>query len=163
MIKKRMENESSAKKTLDAAYRFLARRPHSMMELKRKLSKKGFCADLTENTIDSLCQQGYLNDEEVSLRWAQSLVQGRGCGKAKITFYLLQKGISRDIIEIVEKKIWQEFSEEEIARKALKKRFSPYREIPPQGKMVTFLKSRGFSSEVIFKVAGCLTVDEVIE
>jgi regulatory protein len=160
-----MENESSAKKALDAAYRFLARRPHSMMELKRKLSKKGFCADLTENTIDSLCQQGYLNDEEVSLRWAQSLVQGRGWGKAKITFYLLQKGISRDIIEIVEKKIWQEFSEEEIARKALKKRFSPYREIPPQGKMVTFLKSRGFSSEVIFKVAGCLTLtgSEIIE
>ena len=158
-----MENESSAKKALDAAYRFLARRPHSMMELKSKLSKKGFCADLIENTIDSLCQQGYLNDEEVSLRWAQSLVQGRGWGKAKITFYLLQKGISRDIIEIVEKKIWQEFSEEEIARKALKKHFSPYREIPPQGKMVTFLKSRGFSSEVIFKVASGLTVDEVIE
>jgi SOS response regulatory protein OraA/RecX len=77
----------------------------------------------------------------------------------------LQKGISRDIIEIVEKKIWQEFSEEEIARKALKKRFSPHREIPPQGKMVTFLKSRGFSSEVIFKVAGCLTLtgSEIIE
>jgi hypothetical protein len=29
--------------------------------------------------------------------------------------------------------------------------------------MVTFLKSRGFSSEVILKVASGLTMDEVIE
>jgi len=106
MIKKRMKNEPSAKKIHDGAYRLLARRPHSRMELKSKLSRKGFCADLIENTLDRLCQQGCLNDEEVSLRWAQSLVQGRCWGKAKITSYLLQKGISRDIIKGVQEKIW---------------------------------------------------------
>ena len=161
MINRRMENEPSAKKVFAAACRFLARRPHSRMELKRKLSRKGFHSGLIENTIDRLCLQGFLSDEKVSLQWAQSLVQRRGWGKAKITSYLVQKGINRDIIEGVQEKIWQEFSEEETARKALKKRFSPCGGAPPQGKAVTFLKSRGFSSDVIYEVANSLESDDI--
>jgi regulatory protein len=147
-----MGNEPSEKDALDAAYRFLTHRPHSRMELQRKLARKNFGPEEIEKALGSLCRQGYVNDEEISLRWSQSLVRERGWGKAKIAFYLIQKGINSDIINRVQQIIWQEFSEEETARKALKKRFSPDNKNPLQAKAAAFLKSRGFSSEVIYKL-----------
>lgn len=161
---KRIPNEElSAKQILDAAYSFLSRRPYSRIELQEKLARKGFCPDIIESILNKLCQQGYLNDEETSFRWAQSLVQERLWGKAKITFYLLQKGISKNIIDKVQKKIWQEFSEKETAEKAIKKRFPPLKKLPSQGKLVAFLKTRGFSSEVIYKVVRDFMGDKIIE
>ena len=152
MIKKRMGNEPFEKRALDAAFRFLARRSHSRMELQGKLARKDFGPEETQKALDSLCRQGYVNDEETSFRWSQSLVRDRGWGKAKIAFYLMQKGISSDIINRVQQKIWQEFSEEETARRALKKRFCQDNKNPLQAKAAAFLKSRGFSSEVIYKL-----------
>jgi regulatory protein len=155
-----MENEESAKKALNAAYGFISRRPHSIMELKGKLAGKNFSNDLIEAAIDNLLRTGYLNDEEISHRWAQFLVKNRGWGRVRIAFYLLKKGISRDIIDNVQRKIWQEFSEEEIARKALEKRFFTYGGQPTSRKQAAFLNSRGFSSDIIRKLIGDIRVKE---
>jgi regulatory protein len=143
-----------AEKVLTVAYGYLSRRPHSLMELREKLTKKDFPPETIGAVLETLCCQGYLNDEEVSLRWALTLVRTRGWGREKIFYYLLKKGISRDIIEQVQSTVWQEFNEEEVARKAIEKRFPAQGASPLLGKRVSFLKSRGFSSEVIYRVAG---------
>ena len=143
-----------AGKVQTIAYGYLSSRPHSLMELREKLTKKGCCQEIIDTVLKNLCRQGYLNDEEVSLRWASTLVLTRGWGREKVFFYLLKKGIGRDIIEKVQKTVWQELNEEEIARKALEKRFPEQGSSPPLGKRVSFLKSRGFSPEIIYRVAG---------
>jgi len=143
-----------AEKVQTIAYGYLSRRPHSLMELKEKFIKKGFSQETIDTVLAKHCSQGYLNDEEVSLRWASTLVRTRGWGKEKIFYYLLKKGIDRDIIEKVQRTVWQEFNEEDVARKVLLKRFSEQGASPPLGKRASFLKSRGFSSEVIYRVVG---------
>ncbi len=157
--KRIMKNDTPAKKALDTAYNLLSRRPHSSMELKEKLAGKGFPAELIEGILNKLCQQGYLNEKEISLRWAQSLIRYRGWGKAKIALYLLQKGISKDIIENVQREVWQQFSEEDMAGKALKKRFPSAKGHAPQRKQASFLQRRGFSADVICKVIRGLPED----
>lgn len=152
-----MVNEAPSKRVLEAAYALLARRPHSRQELKKKLAGKGFNPDHIKHTLERLSSQGYVDDEKISLNWAQSLIRNRGWGRAKIKFYLSQKGISRDVIDKVQEKIRQDFSEDDIARKALEKRFIASGGRSTRGKAAMFLKSRGFSAEIIYKVLSAFT------
>jgi len=143
-----MQN-SATKKAIDTACGFLARRGHSRVELSRKLLKKGFSSEETEQALAALADRGYINDADNSLRWAQSLAEGRGWGRAKIAAYPKQKGISRENIDNAQKRLWDEVSEEALARKALHKRFPPGTQQQP-AKMASFLKGRGFSSDIIY-------------
>ncbi len=149
-----MTSEELFKKALEAAYRFLALRSHSCMEIRAKLKRKGFAAPLIEEIIKLLLHQKYLDDQDIALRWARQLVEYRGWGKAKIKQYLFQKGISREIIEDASNCVWNEFDEEAVARKALRKKIRFSKNIPQKTKQAAFLKTRGFSMEIICKVLG---------
>ncbi len=72
-------------------------------------------------------------------------------GKAKLYNFLREKNIEKDVIDRVQQEIWEEFSEEDTARKAVDKRFSSAIQ-PSQSKILSFLKSRGFSSGVIYRI-----------
>ncbi len=156
MKRKPAETENSEKKAFDAACAYLSRRAHSRKELEQKLDRKGFGPEAVERAMERLCKHGYINDGDVARRWAEALVRDRCWGKARVAAYLGRKGISRQITEQVQQETWQAFSEEDVARKAVGKRFGTYEKIPPQGKVITFLKSRGFSTEVIYKVTRAL-------
>ena len=148
-----MAREAATGSALDAAYGVLARRPHSCRELKAKLLRKGFTAQDIDAALEVLVRQGCLNDEATAFRWAQARVQQRLWGRAKIDGYLARKGIDRDIIAQVQKAVWQTCSEEDIARQALAKRFPSFHDHrSAYAKAAAFLKSRGFSSEVIYKL-----------
>jgi regulatory protein len=146
-----MENEAVLRKALSAAYRFLARRSHSQEELKAKLLKKGFSPTVTAQALEVIARQGYVNDEQASLQWALNLVEKRCWGRHKVTAYLVRKGIARELIERVQKQIWQEFDESAVARAALKKHYARSPDKPSAEKMFRFLKSRGFSQEAIYR------------
>jgi regulatory protein len=146
-----MENEAVLRKALSAAYRFLARRSHSQEELKAKLLKKGFAPTVTAQVLEVIARQGYVNDEQVSLQWALSLVEKRCWGRHKVTAYLLRKGVARELIDRVQKQIWQEFDESAVARAALKKQYAHSLDKPSVEKMFRFLKSRGFTQEAIYR------------
>jgi len=146
-----MESEAVIRKALSAAYRFLARRSHSQEELKAKLLNKGFSPTVTAQALEVIARQGYLNDEQASLQWALNLVEKRCWGRHKVTAYLLRKGIARELIDRVQKQIWQEFDENAVARAALKKQYAHSSDQPSVEKMFRFLKSRGFSQEAIYR------------
>jgi len=62
---------------------FLARREHSEVELRRKLTTRGFDADLVETTLADLVAENLLNNA----RFAESFVYSRfqrGTGPQKI-------------------------------------------------------------------------------
>ncbi len=146
-----MENDRAFQKALATAYRFLARRSYSCQELRTKLLQKGCAAAVTEKVIAHVLQQGYLNDEELSLQWALSLVKNRGWGRVKITHYLLRKGIPPELINRVQKKVWQEYNEEDMARSALRRHYRGCLKMPQAEKRARFLKSRGFPADIIYK------------
>ena len=148
-----MENTLTLQKALDTAYRLLAGRPHTRAEIKRKLSRKGAGAEIIVQVIDELTRKGYIDEDDMALRWAQALVRDRLWGPLKISVYLMQKGLGRDLIDQVQRRVWQEFDEPEIAGRALHKRFGGTNDEAPSAKKAAFLRSRGFSSGVIYSLA----------
>jgi|YNPNPStandDraft_1061719.scaffolds.fasta_scaffold00769_6 regulatory protein len=155
-----MKNDAPTGTARDAAYRLLARRSHSSVELHRKLSRKGFCPDEIAQVLAECSAKGYLNDEETALRWAQNLVRTKLWGRLKISAYLAHKGIPRHVIEQVQQCIWQEFSEEAVAQQALQKRcVGAQKKLSPSQK-AAFLAARGFSSSVIYTLVDRLCDDE---
>lgn len=146
-----MEGEAVLRKALSAAYRFLARRSHSQEELKAKLLKKGFDPAVAAQALGVIAQQGYLNDEQASLQWALNLVEKRCWGRHKVSAYLQRKGIARELIDQVQKQVWQEFDESAVARAALKKQYAHSSDKPSVERMFRFLKSRGFAQEAIYR------------
>ena len=154
-----MEKEESFKKALSLAYAFVARRPHGTKELEKKLLDKGFETNLVNNIIEELLEKGFLNDYDVAYRWAESRIKNRLWGKAKLYNFLREKNIEKDVIDRVQQEIWEEFSEEDTARKAVNKRFISAIQ-PSRSKILSFLKSRGFSSGVIYKMVKDVSSDD---
>jgi regulatory protein len=146
-----MEKEESFKKALSSAYAFVARRPHGTKELEVKLLDKGFESDLVDKVIQELLEKGFLNDYDVAYRWAESRIKNRLWGRTKLYHFLREKNIKKDIIDRVQQGVWGQFSEEDTARKAVNKRFPSVFQ-PSQSKILSFLKSRGFSSGVIYGI-----------
>jgi len=76
---------------------YLARREHTRFTLHQKLMRKGFSHQSVEAVLDSLIQQGFLNEE----RFCEAFIQKRirqGYGPIRITAECHQYGISNPII-----------------------------------------------------------------
>ena len=91
-----------------------------------------------------LARRGYLNDEETALQWAGSLVKNRGWGRDKIRAYLFRKGIAPEIIDRVQRTVWQDHDESAVARNVLKKHFARAAEEPSPGKESPLPEGAGF-------------------
>jgi regulatory protein len=154
-----MEKDESFKKALSSAYAFVARRPHGTKELEQKLLDKGFETNFVNNIIEELLRKGFLNDYDVAYRWAESRIKNRSWGRAKLYNFLREKNIEKDVIDRIQQEVWEEFSEEDTARKAVSKRFSSVAQ-PAQSKILSFLKSRGFSSGVIYRIVKDVSPDD---
>jgi regulatory protein len=148
-----MDNNLTLQKALDTAYRLLTNRPHTRAEIRRKLSRKGAGADIIAQVLHELGLKGYIDEDDMALRWGQALVRDRLWGPLKVSGYLIQKGLGRDLIDQVQHRIWQEFDESAIAGLALHKRFGGTNDEASAAKKAAFLRSRGFSSGVIYTLA----------
>jgi regulatory protein len=148
-----MENSLTYPKALDSAYRLLAARPHTRAEIRRKLSRKGCDSETITAVLSELREKGYLNEDDMALRWAQALVRDKLWGPLKISAYLTQKGIGREIIDQVQRQLWQEIDEPDIAAQALRKRFGGRDDESLRAKKAAFLRSRGFAADVIYKIS----------
>ncbi len=137
-------------KVRERAYRLLAVRAHSRAELQQKLLQKRCVAGVVEQLLEQLVERGLVNDAETAQRWAESAVRDRNWGGAKIQWYLLRKGIAGDIIDEVLGRLWDEHREVDIAARAFQKRFGVGRKQPRKAQAAAFLKSRGFSSDIIY-------------
>jgi regulatory protein len=132
---------------------FLARRDHSLQELKQKLLKRGHDDASIEQVIAELQSCGYLDD----LRYAQMMIRHhylRGQGPQKIRYLLSQNGVSNAIIT----EVFSEFDEDwfTLAKDVRQKRFghefksNERSEIfKEKSKQMRFLMTRGFESDQI--------------
>ena len=144
-----MHHDLSFPRALDAAYRLLTRRPHTRLEIARKLARRGYGAGVVDEVIGELLRKGYIDEDDTALRWAQALVRDKLWGPVRIAVYLAQKGIGRELVDRVQRQVWQEHEERAVAARAVAKRFPAG---GPLSKKASFLRSRGFSADVIYAV-----------
>ena len=84
-----------AEKALD----LLGRAPHSVFSLRIKLLGRGFDSRTVGEVLESLCDQGYLDDRTYAENWLRSRSERRPEGRAVLIAGLLRKGVAREIAE----------------------------------------------------------------
>lgn len=148
--------KTGRKDPLDAALRFISLGPRSVKEVADKLRAKGFEAEDISRTAGSLLKAGYLNDEKYAKLVTENRVRIKNWGPAKIASELEAKGVEQGIIEGALESLGPE-NEIETAAAALKKWLKKNKASPPLDKKsfekaFRFLKGRGFSTPVVFRV-----------
>ena len=125
-------------------------REHSTQEARQKLKKKfpKEESELIEKVIKDFTERKYLSDK----RFAEMFIKSKEAkGKFFLERALEKKGVSKAIISQALEE--NEFSELENAKKAAKKKIiSLEGKKNKKEKLMRFLYSRGFSSEVIYQL-----------
>ena len=92
-----MENEYN--KALSSALRYLTGRDHTESETLCYLSKKGFSPASIESVLDSCKKQGYIDDRQFALKWAENRSKNSSKSNMALRMELIAKGVPSDLIE----------------------------------------------------------------
>lgn len=139
----------------DAAVHYLGPRPRSVSEIRRHLRTKRFDDAAIDQAIDQLRAQRYIDDEAFARYWIEQRDKFRPKGERAIVSELLQKGVAREVIELVtgDREPGGEVTR---AREAIRRpitRWQTLSEADRKRKIHQYLAQRGFSYD---------TIDEVI-
>ncbi|OGG00053.1 hypothetical protein A2Y99_02910 [Candidatus Gottesmanbacteria bacterium RBG_13_37_7] len=145
-------------KLRDYALKLLVFRPRSQKEMIRKLSdycrKKCYSTLLRDQLIKDLQSQNLVNDEEFAKWWIEQRRDFRPKGIIVLRQELLQKGISKEILDEVLLKESAE-KEFEVVFSIVNKKIDSYKNLPKQKfyrKISGLLLRRGFAWDTINKV-----------
>jgi regulatory protein len=130
-----------------SAYRYLSYRPRSIAELKRQLVNKGYKEITVDQVIDRLSELELIDDMAFARYWVEQRETFKPRGRRALRYELYQKGIDRQIVDMVVAEVDEKVS----AKKAARKKAKLWRELPEgqfYEKLGNYLKRRGFSYEI---------------
>jgi regulatory protein len=84
---------------LEAAARFLEARSRSVAEVRRRLARAGYRADLIDRAIARLTELGMLDDSTFGRAWLESRDRARPRGEIALRRELGLKGVDRAIVD----------------------------------------------------------------
>jgi regulatory protein len=85
---------------LEFAKELIARREHSVFELRRKLHQRGYAA-AAEAVIDSLTRAGLLDDERYARAWVAVRTGRKTEGRRRLVAELIKRGVRDTVAEAV--------------------------------------------------------------
>ncbi|MDQ3406672.1 MAG: RecX family transcriptional regulator [Chloroflexota bacterium] len=86
---------------MDAAAVFLAVRPRSVAETRRRLRHHGYPSGLVDSVIERLVALSYLDDEAFARAWVESRDRSRPRGWLALRLELESKGVERRVVDLV--------------------------------------------------------------
>ena len=130
---------------LDAGLGLLARREHSVAEMRGKLAARGYGAGEVEEALQALAARGLLSDARFADVFSRSRRE-RGQGPLKIRAQLMRRGVSAGLIDAA-----LDGAEADWGRCASAARRTRFGGPPPadhseRARQARFLQGRGFSS-----------------
>lgn len=84
---------------MDAAATFLAVRPRSVAETRKRLSHLGYPFALVERVVERLMEMDYLDDAAFARAWVESRDRARPRGEMALRRELALKGVPRELID----------------------------------------------------------------
>ena len=86
---------------VEAAAAFLAVRPRSVGETRKRLLHLGYPQALIDQVIERFAEVGYLDDETFARTWVESRDRARPRGESALRRELAQKGVARQVVDEV--------------------------------------------------------------
>jgi regulatory protein len=149
------------------AINYMARRLHSVNELRIKLKQKGYELTLINEVLNDLVEKNYLNDYDFASQYADENIRNKSWGRNKLKAELFKKGVSAGIISrVLEERINSGEEELEAASALAGKKLKALssRNLEPRKlkeKLISFLLARGYSFDIANRaVTGILKNDD---
>lgn len=138
-------------KSMEYAYKYIARKDRSESEVRDYLTKKGFTSEIIDECIDKLKSKGIVNDEKLCNYYVSKRKQ-TSIGRHRLLIELKNKGIDTSIVAAAVNQIDDE-EEFKTAYDFVNKRFGHLNyEANIKGKIAKILERRGYSNSTIIKV-----------
>jgi regulatory protein len=137
-----------------AALRMLARRAHSVAELRRALERRFPEHPGIREAIARLRQLGYLDDRKFAEQYASSLARHRGLGRYRVRRELKAKLVDYRHIEPALQQAYEETNERELLERVLEKKVRTLRLPVTPSRLSSLCQSllrRGFRADDIMK------------
>lgn len=90
---------TDAQPVMDAAAAFLAVRPRSMAETRRRLRHLGYPPALVESVVERLIELAYLDDAAFARAWVESRDRAHPRGDSALRRELALKGVARQVVD----------------------------------------------------------------
>jgi regulatory protein len=94
-----LETDDKLQRALELAYAYLNRRDRTVSEVRRQLESKGTSAELIETAIQTLSDQGYLNDARFAELFVSDKRELEQWGSERIRRGLIARGVERELAE----------------------------------------------------------------
>ena len=134
-----------------SAFNLLARREHSLSELKKKLGQKYSDSTLIDSVLQDLIAEGLQSDERFVESFVNAQVQ-RQRGPMKIAYDLRQKQVNDELIQSA----LCNFSDQwvEIATALVEKKygFEPPEDLKEKQRRMRFVMQRGFPADICYRL-----------
>lgn len=136
-----------------SALNYLARRMHSVQEIRRKLKQKEFPENVIEEVIVYLGERQYLDDAVFAKMFAESRFASKKYGSQRIKMELMKRGVAKNIVENALKKVFSKIDITETIQLQAEKQWEKLQREPDvrkrQQKLYAYLARRGFESDAI--------------
>ncbi len=143
-----LKSQDTVEKAKDSAYRLISLRPRSIAEIQRSLHKKGYEPEVIEQVINRLVELDFLNDETFAQYWVEQRDTFKPRSHMALRQELMQKGVSRDIIDQALTASDETASARAAAEKKAKQ-LTRYPEEEFKKKLGQFLQRRGYQYALI--------------
>jgi len=144
----------------------LARRMRSVAELKRLLRPRveadtEYGQTLVELVIRKLKDQGYLNDARYAAAYSSFRRENEKFGRRRVITDLKTKGVHTEVIEKAVESVYEDVSDERLAREYLKrKRLVKPKDRKQSARIFRQLMRAGFAAKTIFVILKKWDVDD---
>lgn len=143
--------QDAAQRAYEQALRFLASRPRSIAEVRRRLEQQALPPATIEAVIGRLLAAGYLDDEAFARFWVSNREQWRPRAPLALRQELRQKGIADDVIARALQAVDSESSAHR-AGLAQARRWENLDRRTFRHKLGSYLLRRGFGHDVVWPV-----------
>jgi regulatory protein len=148
-----LEADERSQRALALSFAYLNRRERTVAELRLHLERKGLAPEAIDACVDTLLEDGYLDDGRCALMFVHDRRELDGWGSERIRRELAAKGIDRDLVESALAQHEAEWgageSELDRALALLQRRFpSPPSERRERDKALGILIRKGFDPEL---------------
>ncbi|MCM8770542.1 MAG: recombination regulator RecX [Candidatus Omnitrophica bacterium] len=138
-------------KAINYAFLLLKYRLRTESEIRRRLKRKKFAADVIEATVSFLKEKKFINDADFARAWFEA--RGQKFGLKRIRQELRQKGVSAELINQAQNGL-RDYQEKEVLFALAKKRMPLLRGLPfakKRQRLYGYLLRRGFPPDMVLE------------
>lgn len=148
-------------KALSKCMQMCSRKEYCTADIKEKLYNWEISDINVDKIINALIDQKFLNEERFVRAYVNDKIKFNHWGRKKISFYLKSKGVDSKLINTELAKL-DEQEYEKIVKIEIEKKLPKIKaksDYERNGKLVNYLASKGFESDLVFKTLEKLKLD----